>query len=103
MSKKEFQKLPVREMYRGKTSFKPLKHKENKTIFTDLDYLIALGKAISEEGDAYKLEHPYIEYHKEGIDAEVQKFAQIIYKGYCDGIPRKDLEEYIKKSINLDA
>lgn len=96
-------KYPISQMTHSKAGFKPLKHKGDKRGFSDLEYFLALGKVISEEGEEWSKQHPYLEFHKEGIDAKTQEFAQIIYKGYKDGIPKKELEEYIKRSIDLNS
>lgn len=101
--KNDVVKMPIKQMSRGKESFKPLKHKGTRKGFSDLEYLLALGKAISEEGDDFKKVFPNIEYHKEGIDKSVQDFAQIIYKGYKDGISKEELQEYIRRSIDIDS
>lgn len=96
-------KYPIKNFKASKGHFKPLKHKATHKPYTDLEYFIMLGKAISEEGEEWKKNHPYMEFQKEGIDKQTQEFAQIIYKGYKDGIPKEELEEYIKRSIDIDA
>lgn len=94
-------KLPISQMVRGRNPFKPLRHKD-KTKFTDLDYFLALGEYASNNEEEWKRQHPYRELSIEGVDPEVLRFAQCVYKGYKDGIPRSELESYIADSIDID-
>lgn len=96
-------RLPLKEMNRGKEAFRPLRHKESKAPYSDLEYLLLLGEAICEGEEEWKLAHPHREYKHEGVAPEVQQFAQIIYKGYKDGISKRELAEYIADSIDLES
>lgn len=94
--------LPISEMARGRESFKPLRHAKTHEKFSDVEYCIALGKAISIEADEWKERHPNIEYHHEGIDADVQRFCLNIYDAYKNGVSKDELSTYIKQSIDLN-
>lgn len=93
----------TKEMSKGKMAFKPLVHKETKKPYSDLDYLLALGEQISLGEEEWKKSHPYREYKVDGVDPSVQDFAQIVYKGYKDGISKQELSDYIADSIDLDS
>lgn len=96
------QKYPISSMTKGKGGFRPLAHKGTGEAFSDLDYLLLLGEYIQYGAEEWKRNHPNREFRAEGIHPNVQQFAQIIYKAYEDGIPKRELAEYIKDSIDLD-
>ena len=95
-------RYPLKSMSKGRTGFRPLAHKSTGASFTDLDYLLLLGEYIQYGEAEWKRNHPNREFKAEGIDPEVQRFAQTIYKAHEDGIPKRELEEYIADSIDLD-
>lgn len=103
ITEKQHQQYALNEMARGKGAFRPLKHKETKESFTDLDYLLLLGEYVQNGEAEWKKAHPHRDFKIEGIAPEVQKFAQIIYKGYNDGISKSELKSYISDSIDLDS
>lgn len=96
------EQYPISAMNKGKSSFRPLAHKGTGASFTDLDYLLLLGEYIQYGREEWQKRHPNREFRAEGIHPDVQSFAQIIYKGYEDGISKKELAEYIADSIDLD-
>lgn len=96
------EQYPISTMNKGKSSFRPLAHKGTGASFTDLDYLLLLGEYIQYGREEWQKRHPNREFRAEGIHPAVQSFAQIIYKGYEDGISKKELAEYIADSIDLD-
>lgn len=102
ITEKEMDRYPLDKMVKGREGFKPLRHKKTKEPWSDLDYLLGLGEKISLGQEEWKREHPHREYQMEGVNPEVIKFAQIIYKGYQDGISRRELAEYIRDSIDID-
>lgn len=83
--------------------FRPFKHKKTNAPVSDLEYLLLLGEQIALGAKEWEKAHPHREYKAEGIDPSVQQFAQIIYKGYCDGISKEELKAYIRDSIDLDS
>lgn len=96
------QQYPIASMNKGKGGFRPLAHKGTGVAFSDLDYLLLLGEYIQYGREEWQKRHPNREFRAEGIHPAVQSFAQIIYKGYEDGISKKELAEYISDSIDLD-
>lgn len=96
------EQYPISAMNKGKSSFRPLAHKGTGASFTDLDYLLLLGEYIQYGREEWQKRHPNREFRADGIHPAVQSFAQIIYKGYEDGISKKELAEYIADSIDLD-
>ncbi len=96
------EQYPISAMNKGKSSFRPLAHKGTGASFTDLDYLLLLGEYIQYGREEWQKRNPNREFRAEGIHPAVQSFAQIIYKGYEDGISKKELAEYIADSIDLD-
>lgn len=96
------EQYPISAMNKGKSSFRPLAHKGTGASFTDLDYLLLLGEYIQYGREEWQKRHPNREFRAEGIHPAVQSFAQIIYKGYEDGISKKELADYIADSIDLD-
>lgn len=96
------EQYPISAMNKGKSSFRPLAHKGTGASFTDLDYLLLLGEYIQYGREEWQKRHPNREFRAEGIHPAVQSFAQIIYKGYEDGISKRELAEYIADSIDLD-
>ena len=95
-------RYPLKSMTKGRTGFRPLAHKSTGASFTDLDYLLLLGEYIQYGEAEWKRNHPNREFRAEGIAPEVQRFALTIYKAYEDGTPKRELEEYIADSIDLD-
>lgn len=96
------EQYPINSMNKGKGGFRPLAHKDTHQAFSDLDYLLLLGEYIQYGAEEWKRNHPNREFRAEGIHPDVQAFAQIIYKGYQDGISKRELAEYISDSIDLD-
>lgn len=94
-------KLPISQMVRGRNPFKPFRHKGG-AAFSDLDYFKALGEYASEGEEEWKRQHPHRELAIQGIDPEVLRFAQIVYKASKDGVSDRELEEYIADSIDVD-
>lgn len=91
------------DMNKGRDAFKPLKHKTSKKAFSDLEYLLLLGEQASLGEEEFKRLNPHREYTMKGIDPDVLRFAMSIYKAKQDGISDRELAEYIRDSISIDA
>lgn len=102
INESKYPQYNLKEMSRPQ-GFKPLRHKETKKGLSDLEYLLLLGEQVALGEAEWKKAHPNREYKAEGIDPSVQAFAQIIYKGYKDGISKEELSSYIRDSIDLDS
>lgn len=83
----------------GRTSFKPLKHKDG-TIYTDLDYFELLGRKCIELDRENRNSSLPTDYGT--FDRDVVKVAKEICKGIDEGMSKKELQQYLSMCIDIN-
>ena len=89
-----------RDVREGRTSYKPLEHKNGKK-FTDIEYFELLGRKCLEMDKANK--NPALPTNYGKYDHATCFVAKEICKGIDAGMSNEDLQQYLDTCINYEA
>ena len=84
----------------GRKGFKPLKHKEDGSNFTDIEYFELLGKRI-EELDKNNSGILPVNYEKYGYDRDTVKVAKQVLQAKQEGRPDSEIKEFLSLCIDF--
>lgn len=84
----------------GRTSFKPLEHKDG-TKFSDVEYFELLGRKCIEMDKANKNPSIPTDYGK--YDRDTVAVAKEVVKGIENGLSKEELTQYINRCVDLNA
>lgn len=84
----------------GRTSFKPLKHKDG-TNFNDVEYFELLGRKCLEMDKANK--NPAIPTNYGKYDRDVVAVAKEVVKGLDNGLSKEEVAQYIKTCVDINS
>lgn len=84
----------------GRTSYKPLEHKDG-TKFSDVDYFELLGRKCIEMDKANK--NPSIPTDYGNYDRDVVAVAKEVVRGLDSGLSKQELTQYLNRCVDLNS